>query len=213
MFEKTNFFSPALRPFTNLIVINIARKKLISIAVQLEIHKEIIDRSKRGNARAQYELYNLYAKAMLNTCFRMMNNRESAEDMLQESFSEAFRKLDSFRYESTFGAWLKRIVVNRCINEIKRKKTELQFVEDMSQFGKLPMEEKENTALDVKNVKRAMQQLPNGSRMIFSLYLLEGYDHREIAQILNVSESNSKSQYMRAKRKVREILEGGLYEN
>ncbi|RLD40596.1 MAG: RNA polymerase subunit sigma-24 [Bacteroidetes bacterium] len=150
---------------------------------------------------------------MLNTCYRMMNNRENAEDMLQESFSEAFRKLDTFRYESTFGAWLKRIVVNRCINEIKRKKADLQFFDDMSQFGKTTIEEEENIEMDVKSIKMAMQELPNGSRMIFSLYLLEGYDHREIAQILNVSESNSKSQYMRAKRKIKEILEGGKYEN
>ena len=181
--------------------------------MQLDIHKNIIEQSKRGHARAQYELYNLYAKAMLNTCYRMMNNRENAEDMLQESFSEAFRKLDTFRYESTFGAWLKRIVVNRCINEIKRKKADLQFFDDMSQFGKTTIEEEENIEMDVKSIKMAMQELPNGSRMIFSLYLLEGYDHREIAQILNVSESNSKSQYMRAKRKIKEILEGGKYEN
>ncbi len=181
--------------------------------MQLDIHKNIIERSKRGQARAQYELYNLYAKAMLNTCYRMMNNRENAEDMLQESFSEAFRKLDTFRYESTFGAWLKRIVVNRCINEIKRKKADLQFFDDMSQFGKTTIEEEGNIEMDVKSIKMAMQELPNGSRMIFSLYLLEGYDHREIAQILNVSESNSKSQYMRAKRKIKEILEGGKYEN
>ena len=180
--------------------------------MQLDIHKNIIERSKHGNARAQYELYNQYAKAMLNTCYRMMNNRENAEDMLQESFSEAFRKLDTFRYESTFGAWLKRIVVNRCINEIKRKKADLQFFDDMSQFGKTTIEEEANIEMDVKSIKMAMQELPNGSRMIFSLYLLEGYDHREIAQILDVSESNSKSQYMRAKRKVKEILEGGKYE-
>lgn len=181
--------------------------------MQLDIHKKIIERSKRGNARAQYELYNLYAKAMLNTSFRMMNNLENAEDMLQESFSEAFRKLDTFRYESTFGAWLKRIVVNRCINEIKRKKADLQFFDDMSQFGKPMNVEEEHIEMDVKSIRRAMEELPNGSRMIFSLYLLEGYDHREIAQILDVSESNSKSQYMRAKRKVKEILEGGKYEN
>jgi len=212
--DGKNNNSAVLRPFTILIVINIARKKLIAIAVQSDIHKNIIEQSKRGHTRAQYELYNLYAKAMLNTCYRMMNNRENAEDMLQESFSDAFRKLDTFRYESTFGAWLKRIVVNKCINEIKRKKADLQFFDDMSSFGKAlnENEEEKHFEMDVKSVKRAMGQLPNGSRMIFSLYLLEGYDHREIAQILNVSESNSKSQYMRAKRRIKEILEGGNYE-
>lgn len=182
------------------------------IAVQTDIHKDTIEKSKKGNSRAQYRLYQLYAKAMYNTCYRMMNNRMEAEDMLQEAFSDAFRKLDSFRYDSTFGAWLKRIVVNKCINEIKRKKVELSFVEDISVFHIRPEEDDAAAELKVDDVRKAMEQLPDGSRLIFSLYLLEGYDHREIARILNTSESNSKSQYMRAKRKVKEILERGSYE-
>jgi len=181
--------------------------------VQLEIQREIVEQSKRGNTRAQYELYNSYAKAMFNTCLRMLNSREVAEDVLQESFSEAFRRLESYRYESTFGAWLKRIVVNRCINEIKRKRTELVFVDDLSLFNSSEGEEETKISFDVKSVKKAMEQLPDGSRMIFSLYLLEGYDHREIAEILGVSESNSKSQYFRAKKRIKEILKGGINEN
>ena len=183
-------------------------------AEQPEIHREIIERSKRGHSKAQYELYNLYAKAMYNICLRMMNGREEAEDMLQESFSEAFHKLDTFRYESTFGAWLKRIVVNKCINELKRKKASLEFFEDMTPFdnreddpGDIPK------GLSVDNIRKAMNHLPEGSRMIFSLYLLEGYDHEEISQILSISESNSKTQYMRAKNKIREILNSTYHEN
>ncbi len=143
----------------------------------------------------------------------MMNSQAEAEDMLQEAFTEAFMKLHTFRYESTFGAWLKRIVVNKCINEIKRRKADLNFVEDIAVFSERKEDDEINVGLNVKDIKKATESLPDGSRMIFSLYLLEGYDHREIAQILNVSESNSKSQYMRAKRKVKEILEGGNYEN
>lgn len=181
--------------------------------MQIDIHKDIIEKSKKGNSKAQYQLYQLYAKAMYNTCYRMMNSQTEAEDMLQEAFTEAFMKLHTFRYDSTFGAWLKRIVVNKCINEIKRRKADLNFVDDMAIFNEKGDEEDFNTGLNVNQIKRAMEKLPDGSRMIFSLYLLEGYDHREIAQILNVSESNSKSQYMRAKRKVKEILEGGEYAN
>ncbi len=183
--------------------------------MRTDINREIIERSKRGSVKAQYELYNRYAKAMFNTCYRMMGSVEEAEDMLQEAFSDAFRRLESFRYESTFGAWLKRIVVNRCINEIKRKKAELVFVEDISVYKNNTEDDIDykNIELDVQSVKRAMGKLPAGSRMIFSLYLLEGYDHREIAQILDVSESNSKSQYMRAKRRIKEILEGENHEN
>ncbi len=181
--------------------------------MQIDIHKDIIEKSKKGSSKAQYQLYALYAKAMYNTCYRMMNSQPEAEDMLQEAFTEAFMKLHTFRYESTFGAWLKRIVVNKCINEIKRRKADLNFVEDITVFGDRKEDDDVNVGLNVKDIKNAMEHLPDGSRMIFSLYLLEGYDHREIAQILNVSESNSKSQYMRAKRKVKEILEGGNYEN
>jgi len=148
---------------------------------------------------------------MFNICVRMMNSVEEAEDMLQESFSDAFMKLETFRYESAFGAWLKRIVINRCINEIQRRKTDLEFFDDMNPFENADdhiwTDEREyQNQLTVKNVKSAMEQLPKGSRMIFSLYLLEGYDHVEISEILNISESNSKSQYMRARLKVKEIL-------
>lgn len=179
--------------------------------MQTEIHKDIIERCKRGNKKAQYELYNLYSRAMFNICVRMMNSVEEAEDMLQEAFSDAFIKLDSFRYESAFGAWLKRIVINRCINEIQRRKASLEFFDDMQPFEDTgedawTHEREYQNQLTVKNVKQAMEQLPKGSRMIFSLYLLEGYDHVEISEILGISESNSKSQYMRARLKVKDIL-------
>lgn len=177
--------------------------------MQTEIHQDIIEKCKRGNAKAQYQLYNQYARAMYNICLRMMNSREEAEDLLQESFTDAFAKLGTFRYDSTFGAWLKRIVINKCINEINRRKTDLEFYNDMHVFE----DEKENSddheyeqMLSVQNIKKAMEHLPRGSRMIFSLYLLEGYDHVEISEILKISESNSKSQYMRARLKVKEVL-------
>ena len=181
---------------------------------QADISRDIIERSKKGSRQAQYQLYKMYSRAMFNICYRMMNDREDAEDMLQESFTEAFRRLDSFRQESTFGAWLKMIVINKCINEIKRKKAQLEFFDDMS-----PFEDKEDAAdeitegLSPEKIKKAMQELPKGSRMIFSLYLLEGYDHQEISEILNISESNSKTQYMRAKQRIREILKSQVYES
>ncbi|MEZ5196205.1 MAG: RNA polymerase sigma factor [Bacteroidales bacterium] len=180
---------------------------------QTDIHREIIERSKAGDAAAQYKLYSLYARAMFNIACRMMNNREEAEDQLQEAFTQAFGKLKSFRYESSFGSWLKRIVINHCLNEIKRRKADLEFFDDMNMFDQ--NDEDLNgyeSGLSVENVRKAMEVLPNGSKMIFSLYLLEGYDHREISQILNISESNSKSQYMRAKMKIKEVLKNTNHE-
>lgn len=182
-------------------------------AAQSDIHRDIIEKSKLGDSAAQYKLYSLYAKAMYNLACRMMNNREEAEDMLQESFTDAFSRLDSFRYESGFGSWIKRIVINHCLNEIKRRKADLQFFEDMSLFDNaIPEDTGYEVGLSVENVRKAMDYLPNGSKMIFSLYLLEGYDHVEISQILKISESNSKSQYMRAKQKVKEVLKEMSYE-
>lgn len=177
--------------------------------LNLEVHKEIIEKSKRGNRKAQYELYKLYSRAMFNTSYRMMGHKEDAEDILQESFSDAFRKLDTFVYNSTFGAWLKRIVVNNCINELKRRKPDLHYFDEMP--NPKNDEEEVQVELSVNQIKKAMNQLPEGGRIIFSLYLLEGFDHREISSILKVSESNSKSQYMRAKKRIKEILKEEVY--
>lgn len=172
-----------------------------------DIHREIIELSKEGNPRAQFQLYKLYSKAMFNICVRMLNNREEAEDLLQESFTDAFMKLGSFRYESSFGAWMKRIVINKCINSLQKKKVELVLAEPKAEeadqeetvdYGRLHM--------DVRRIHKAIEELPAGYRVIFSLYALEGYDHTEISQILGISESTSKSQYLRAKQKIRDLI-------
>lgn len=175
--------------------------------VYTDIHRELIERSKQGNRKAQKQLYGLYSKAMYNICIRYMNNMAEAEDMLQEAFTEAFLKLHTFRHESAFGAWLKRIVVHKCINEIKRRKAELVYTDKLhdNQIEEESVNEDEIN-YEVSRVYEAIQKLPDGYRVSISLYLLEGYDHAEIAEILNVSESTSKSQYMRAKRKVIELL-------
>lgn len=171
------------------------------------IHKNIIEACKKGDERSKYELYQLYSKAMFNVCYRMMNNREEAEDMLQDAFTQAFLKLNSFRYESNFGAWLKRIVINTCLNAINKRKVELTYCENIYDKDiQVEHEDDEQIQLSVKNIASAMEKLPEGSRMVFSLYLFEGYDHGEISQIMNITESTSKSQFMRAKRRVLEIL-------
>ena len=176
-------------------------------AVYQEIHREIIELSKEGNPKAQFQLYKLYSKAMFNICVRMLNNKEEAEDLLQDSFCDVFMKLDTFRYESSFGAWLKRIVINKCINFINRKKADLVFQDQESEVAeKEETVDYRNIEFDVLKIHRAVEQLPDGYRVIFSLYALEGYDHMEISQILNISESTSKSQYLRAKQKIRELL-------
>ncbi|MBK8806370.1 MAG: RNA polymerase sigma factor [Bacteroidales bacterium] len=179
-------------------------------AISTDIHKELINKSIQGNSKAMYELYRLYSKAIFNTCFRIMNNKEDAEDMLQEVFCEVFRKLHQFRFESTFGAWMKRIAVNMSINEIKKRKTELVFLDEFSDTDfadENNSDNEEEVEYTVEMVLNALEHLSAGSRMVFSLYMLEGYQHNEIAAMLSISESTSKNQLLRAKNKIKSILE------
>lgn len=169
---------------------------------------ELVERCKKGEANGYKQLYHQYAKAMYNTCFRILNNVADAEDVLQESFIEAFRNLSSFEYRTTFGGWLKQVCINHCINHLKKRKIEWVFIADTGDYDRT---EENNTdenevLLKVAMVKKAMMQLPDGYRTVLSLYLLEGYDHAEIAGILNVAESTTRSQYTRAKQKLTQLL-------
>ena len=143
---------------------------------------------------------------MYHICLRIMKNREEAEDVVQECFIDMFNKLDSWRGESSFGSWLKRIVINRSINTLKRKK--LNLVDEGK--GKNIFEEEEEMINEipftVEQVKQAMNELSDGYRVVFSLYIFENYSHKEIAEQLNITESTSKSQLNRAKKRMMEIL-------
>ncbi len=166
-------------------------------------HKDLVEKSKLGDRKTQYKLYSLYVNAMFNVSFRMVKSKEDAEDILQESFIEAFKNLNSFRYESTFGSWLKRIVINKSINHLKLKRIPLVAMDDYDNW--IPEQEEEEVKeehLDVSSIKNAIKQLPVGYQTIINLYLIEGYDHVEIGEILGISTSTSKSQYHRAKKKL-----------
>lgn len=181
--------------------------------LQKNIHEDIIERSKGGDRAAQYQLYDLYSKAMYNICYRMCNSAEEAEDVLQESFINAFSHLEHYRGTASFGAWLKRIVVNNAINHIRRRKMNLVPLEDHTSVAETQdFSSDEDLILQVERVKECISRLPDGYRVVFSLYLMEGYDHKEIAEILGVSESTSKSQYNRAKKKLKELLNEQSYE-
>lgn len=181
--------------------------------VEKNIHGDIISLCLEGNREAQHKLYNLYSKAMYNICYRMCNSAEEAEDVLQDSFVSAFKNLDRYRGTASFGAWLKRIVVNNAINHIRKRKLNLVPIEDHDvQDRDLGGTTDEELFLDVQRIKEEVNNLPDGYRVVFSLYLMEGYDHKEIAEILGISESTSKSQYNRAKNKLKELLNERNYE-
>jgi len=171
--------------------------------INVYIHATLIEECRKGNSKAQFRLYNQYSKAMYNLACRIMNNRENAEDILQEAFVECFRNIDSFRFESTFGAWLKKIIINKCLNQLKKKKIDLTLCENLPSDI---YEEEPETVYDTGKIFKGIEMLPDGYRIILTLYLLEGYDHSEISQILGISESTSKSQYSRAKVKLRNML-------
>lgn len=138
--------------------------------------------------------------------FRITGNEEDAEDVLQEAFVSAFKSLDHYRGDATFGAWLKRIVVNKSINVIKKRKENVIPQDDEFDVPDEDVPADYKPELSVERVRQCMEMLPDGYRSVLSLYLLEGYDHEEIAGIMGITESTSKSQLNRAKRKLKELL-------
>ena len=170
------------------------------------IHQEIIDQCLQGNEKAQFQLYRLYYKTMYSVSLRILNNEAEAEDVMQEAFLSAFRKLDTYRGEVSFGAWLKKIVINRSLDYLKKKKIKFEEInEKTSEISDLDTKYKE---VNMEIIKKAISELPDGYRIVLSLYLIEGYSHEEISQILGISNSASRTQYLRAKNKLRERLKG-----
>jgi RNA polymerase sigma factor (sigma-70 family) len=172
----------------------------------VNIHEELIARCKAGDREAHYKLYKLYSRAMYNVGFRITGREEDAEDALQEAFISAFRNLSSYRGDAAFGAWLKRIVVNKAINVLKKRKLELISEDENWDVSEPEPAAEYKEGLSIERVKKAIERLPEGYRAVLSLYLIEGYDHDEIASILHISVSTSKSQLNRAKNKLRELL-------
>jgi len=150
-------------------------------SIYQNIHQDLIQQCKEKSSKAQFQVYKLYYKAMYNTCLRILNNELEAEDIMQESFLAAFEKIETYSGQVSFGAWLKRIVVNNSLDSLKKKKIEFKSVEDINNIDS-PDEEPESN---------------NKS---------EGYDHEEIAEIMNITSSTSRSQLTRAKKKLSELL-------
>ena len=167
----------------------------------------MIEACKQGERKAQTELYSLYAKAMFNVAYRILNSVHEAEDAMQEAFIKAFDKLDTYSGTVSFGAWLKKIVVNTSLDVLRKRK---EFFEDIEQHPDFVEEDTGNNENEIifeaKKIKEAIMKLPTGYRIILSLYLLDGYDHDEISGILNISASTSRSQLARAKKKLIELL-------
>jgi RNA polymerase sigma factor (sigma-70 family) len=167
--------------------------------------KELLQRCLAGDMRAQYDLYNRYVTAMYNVAIRMIANVAEAEDVLQESFVKVFQQLHTFRSEATIGAWIKRIVVTTALTHLRSKK-KLQVV-DLQGLSELEDENDDHEEVwDAKTLHEVIKKLPAGSRVVFTLFAVEGMSHKEIAKELGISESTSKTQYMRAKQLLKQQL-------
>jgi RNA polymerase sigma factor (sigma-70 family) len=183
--------------------------KVVEMTSYHNAHEAVIARCKRGDRKAQYEIYKLYSKAMYHVALRITGDTLEAEDVLQDAFLTAFGKIDTYRNEAAFGAWLKKIVVNVALNQVRKRKyqfAEIEENEDYEDEAPKQTQAEEELSYQVEQIQKAIGALPDGFRIVFSLYLLEGYDHQEIAEILGISVSTSKSQYNRAKKKLQEML-------
>ncbi|MCG8306740.1 MAG: RNA polymerase sigma factor [Cytophagales bacterium] len=167
----------------------------------------MILKCQEGDRRAQNELFKLYANAMYNICRRMMGTEDDAKDVLQDSFIHAFTKIKGLRNADTFSAWIKRIVINHCINALKKKHIVTDDLDDHLAFQvQESTEDPDEIKYEARKIMDAIDRISEGCKTVLNLYLFDGYDHKEIAQILNISESASKAQYSKAKAKVRKIL-------
>jgi len=174
-------------------------------ATYKNIHQDLIDGCKTGDQKAQFQIYKLYYKAMYNTSLRIVNDTMEAEDIMQESFLSAFEKIDTYSGTVSFGAWLKRIVINRSLDALSKKKVTFEDIDSFPGLRDDSGEEmvyREEVDLKVEEIKKEIEKLPDGYRIILSLYLIEGYDHDEIAEILGINSSTSRSQLSRAKQKL-----------
>ncbi len=163
----------------------------------VDISANLVERAKQGDQQAMYRLYKMHVQAMYNTCIRIVCNQFDAEDIIQDSFLSAFNGLSSFKGDSSFGVWLKRIVINKSLNSLRKKKEVFADLENVNIVDENYDDDFPEVTPEI--IHEAIKSLPDKARVILNLYLLEGYMHREIADMLGITESTSKSQYQRAK--------------
>ena len=174
-------------------------------SAHLHIHKTLVEKAKENNRLAQSQLYELYYKAIFNSSLRIVNDYYVAEDLMQDTFIDAFKNITTLEESLTFGAWLKRIVINKSINHIKKQKLIADKLEDYTVEENENVDE-QNWQFALEEIKRGLNQLSTNYRTVFSLYLIEGYDHDEIAQILSIKARTSRSQLSRAKEQLKKII-------
>lgn len=173
-----------------------------------EMHHDLVERCKKADTKAQFELYRLYSGAVYSTCLRIVGRAAEAEDLMQDVFLKAFSKISSFKAEQSFGSWIKRIAINHAIDSIRVKK--IKFKEMDAEKVNCTDEDEMIDELEfeqrIQEVKNKILDLDEGYRLVLSLNLIEGFSHDEIAKMLGITPSTSRSQLSRAKKKLLESL-------
>lgn len=167
----------------------------------MDVHKEILEGCIKGESSAQRKLFDLYSRLLLGICNRYASSIEEAEDVMQEGFVKIFLNIKEFKGEGSLVAWMRRIMINTAITHYHKMRKH-RYHDDLDEvketkFEDYQWEESEFSREELFNI---IQRMPDGYRMVFNLYAVEGYKHREIADIMNIDENTSKSQYSRARR-------------
>ncbi|MEO8769279.1 MAG: sigma-70 family RNA polymerase sigma factor [Ferruginibacter sp.] len=168
--------------------------------------EQMLAGSIKNNAAAQEALYNRFSPRMLGVCYRFAKNREDAEDMLQDGFIKVFTQLHQYRNEGALEGWIRRIIVHTCINILKKNKKFADSVDIIHATGIHIKEDMIPSIMQAKQVVECIRLLPLGYRTVLNLYAIEGYSHKEIAKMLEIEESTSRSQYTRAKAMLEDVL-------
>ncbi len=170
------------------------------------LQSRLIAECRQNKHKAQLQLYDMYCKAMYNTAYNLVKETAVAEDMMQEAFIKAFQKIASFNEEVSFGAWLKRIVINQCLDWLKKRKLNIAAMDVQDMQIAYEEDWQVDDCITIECIVESINKLPEKYSVILKLFLLEGYDHQEISEILNISEVSSRSQLFRGKNKLKELL-------
>lgn len=165
---------------------------------------ELVDGCQRESPKHQRALYERYHRLMLGVCLRYTDNRDDAQDILQEGFIRVFKHIKTFRKQGSFEGWVRRIMIHTAIEHYRRNSR--YFMVDVKEAGDVKMDAEALSSLSREEILGLIQELPSGYRTVFNLYAIEGYTHQEIGEMLNISDGTSKSQLSRAKRLLQQKL-------
>mgnify|MGYP000577883247 CR=1 FL=1 len=169
--------------------------------------EQLVKKCLEKDVLAQKQLFEYYSKRMMGVCLRYSNNTEEAQDVLQMGFVKVFEKLEMFKQTGSLEGWIRKIIVNTALDNIrKNKKLQNNVAIDKVDFQLGSNNETVVEALSAQDLLKVIQSIPTGFRTVFNMYVIEGYTHKEIAEALNITESTSKSQFSRAKKYLQKIL-------